>query len=73
MDDILLIGNDDQLRKQVIFYLNTHFALKTLGSGSYFLGFEAARNWVCFDLKEVYKGSFEVCPSPMCFNLLFTK
>lgn len=52
MNDILLIGNDDQLRKQVIYDLNTHFALKTLGSVSYFPGFEAARSETGFVLTQ---------------------
>ena len=41
VDDILLIGSDNTTLKSCIADLDTHFALKTLGSINYFLGFEA--------------------------------
>ncbi|KAL5831968.1 hypothetical protein ACOSQ4_017322 [Xanthoceras sorbifolium] len=44
VDDILITGNDLILIQQVIKDLNSCFALKTLGSVNYFLGFEAYRN-----------------------------
>lgn len=44
VDDILLTGNDNHLIKQIVTDLNRKFALKTLGSLSYFLGFEVTRN-----------------------------
>ena len=44
VDDILIIGENSADIQQVISDLNTQFALKTLGSVSYFLGFEAVRD-----------------------------
>jgi len=44
VDGILIIGSDTSALKACIQDLNTHFALKTLGSVSYFLGFEAHHN-----------------------------
>ncbi|KAK1568674.1 hypothetical protein Q3G72_027410 [Acer saccharum] len=41
MDDILIFGNNSTLIQHIIAKLNNKFALKTLGSVSYFLGFEA--------------------------------
>ena len=44
VDDVLVIGLDSLALQGCIHDLNTHFALKTLGSVNYFLGFEAYRN-----------------------------
>lgn len=44
VDDILLTGNDADLVNKIVQQLNTQFALKTLGSLKYFLGFEVFRN-----------------------------
>ena len=44
VDDILITSENLTLVHQVIQDLNTHFALKTLGEVSYFMGFEAFRN-----------------------------
>ena len=48
VDDILITSENSTLVHQVIQDLNTHFALKTLGEVSYFMGFEA------FRMKQVY-------------------
>ncbi|KAL5773724.1 hypothetical protein ACOSP7_013365 [Xanthoceras sorbifolium] len=44
VDDILITGTDLKQIHHTIFLLNWKFALKTLGSVGYFLGFEAFRN-----------------------------
>ncbi|XP_031260925.1 uncharacterized protein LOC116119119 [Pistacia vera] len=44
VDDILLIGTDANLVGEIVHKLNIEFALKTLGSLKYFLGFEVDRN-----------------------------
>ena len=44
VDDILVTGNDSQFISKLIQMLNGKFALKDLGSLSYFLGFEAKRS-----------------------------
>ena len=44
VDDILIIGADQVQVDQLISNLNKSFVLKTLGSVSYFLGFEAYRD-----------------------------
>ena len=43
VDDILLTGNQSQQVRNIISHLQTLFALKTLGSVTYFLGFETTR------------------------------
>uniref|UniRef100_A0A803P8U2 Reverse transcriptase Ty1/copia-type domain-containing protein n=1 Tax=Cannabis sativa TaxID=3483 RepID=A0A803P8U2_CANSA len=43
VDDILLTGNSSTRVIYIISQLNTHFFLKTLGSITYFLGFETSR------------------------------
>ncbi|XP_031250278.1 uncharacterized protein LOC116108144 [Pistacia vera] len=42
--DILVIGNDSKLISSLVANLNSKFALKTLGTVQYFLGFEVKRN-----------------------------
>ena len=44
VDDILITGSDPALISRVMADLHKKFALKTLGSISYFLGFEASRD-----------------------------
>ena len=44
VDDILVTGSDLIALKACIHDLDTYFALKTLGSVNYFLGFEAHRD-----------------------------
>ncbi|KAL5755730.1 hypothetical protein ACOSQ2_020476 [Xanthoceras sorbifolium] len=44
VDDILISGNDPSLNHTTINFLNSKFALKTLGQVHYFLGFKAFRN-----------------------------
>ncbi|KAL5824369.1 hypothetical protein ACOSQ3_020432 [Xanthoceras sorbifolium] len=44
VDDILITGNDPSLIHTTINFLNSKFALKTLGQVHYFLGFKAFRN-----------------------------
>ena len=44
VDDILITGSDQHQVTKLIADLNKQFALKTLGSMSYFLGFEAYRD-----------------------------
>jgi len=44
VDDILVTGSDSSALKECIHDLDTYFALKTLGSINYFLGFEVFRN-----------------------------
>ena len=44
VDDILVTGSDSSTLKAYIHDLDTYFALKTLGSVNYFLGFEAFRD-----------------------------
>ncbi|KAL5766682.1 hypothetical protein ACOSP7_017299 [Xanthoceras sorbifolium] len=44
VDDILITGTDLKQIHHTIFLLNSKFALKTLGSVGYFLGFEAFMN-----------------------------
>ena len=44
VDDILITGSDPTLIHRIMADLNKKFALKTLGSISYFLGFEAYRD-----------------------------
>lgn len=43
VDDILLTGSEDKLVQDIVHKLNLEFALKTLGSLKYFLGFEVQR------------------------------
>ncbi|XP_031282075.1 uncharacterized protein LOC116140604 [Pistacia vera] len=43
VDDILLTGSNTKLVHGIVHKLNTEFALKTLGSLKYFLGFEVRR------------------------------
>ncbi|XP_052208544.1 uncharacterized mitochondrial protein AtMg00810-like [Diospyros lotus] len=44
VDDILVTGSDSKVLKSFIRDLDTHFALKTLGSMNYFLEFEVHRD-----------------------------
>ncbi|XP_031275761.1 uncharacterized protein LOC116134230 [Pistacia vera] len=44
VDDILLTGPDASLVGEIVHKLNIEFALKTLGSLKYFLGFEVHQN-----------------------------
>ena len=44
VDDILVTGSDSTALHACIQDLDTYFALKTLGSVNYFLGFEAYRD-----------------------------
>lgn len=43
VDDIILIGNDSTLLKDMISYLQKHLPLKNLGGIHYFLGIEMAK------------------------------
>ncbi|XP_031286731.1 uncharacterized protein LOC116145408 [Pistacia vera] len=44
VDDILVTGNDSKIISSLVTDLNSKFALKTLGTVQYFLGFEVKRN-----------------------------
>jgi len=82
VDDILLIGSDNDALKSCIKALDTHFALKTLGSMNYFLGFEAYRDssgiyltqtkYVIELLKKATMHDSKPCDTPMAAGVSLT-
>lgn len=52
VDDILITGNDNSTIIAIIDKLSSQFALKTLGSLNYFLGFEVCRNSIGLYLSQ---------------------
>lgn len=78
VDDILITGDDSLLIQKVITDLNGQFALKTLGSSNYFLGFEAfgdktglylsQRKYVKNLLKKTNMVDAKPTPTPMFEN-----
>ncbi|KAM6588273.1 hypothetical protein CsatA_010878 [Cannabis sativa] len=83
VDDILITGHNPHAIQQVITNLDNKFALKTLGSVSYFLGFQAYRtnnklylNQSKYAQDILHKANMEdskPCTTPMCpGNKLYT-
>ena len=76
VDDILLTGNDRRQLLKVITMLDQQFSLKTLGSLSYFIGFEAYRDstsiyqsqtkYITDLLERVNMSNAKSCPTPTC-------
>uniref|UniRef100_A0A803Q0C4 Integrase catalytic domain-containing protein n=1 Tax=Cannabis sativa TaxID=3483 RepID=A0A803Q0C4_CANSA len=76
VDDILITGAKSKDIQQVIFNLNSKFALKTLGQVNYFLGFEAHKIGTNFHLcqtkyamdilKRTYMVDTKSCTTPIC-------
>ena len=60
VDDILITGEDSRDIQQVIQDLHHQFALKTLGSVNYFLGFQITRGFSCL----------HICQSKCALDLL---
>ncbi|KAK6141700.1 hypothetical protein DH2020_024563 [Rehmannia glutinosa] len=75
VDDILLTGNNSQHVLDIISHLRTQFSLKTLGSVTYFLGFETTRGpdgihlsqtkYTIDLLKKTNMLEAHPCPTPM--------
>ena len=78
VDDILVTGESTEDVSQVIQDLNHRFSLKTLGSVSYFLGFEDTRTpsqlhlcqtkYATDLLQRTNMLHGQPCPTPMCQN-----
>lgn len=75
VDDILVTGSDPKVLQSFIWDLDIHFALKTLGSVNYFLGFEAHRDKIGIYLTQfkyiidlLKKSAMQDCKS--CFTLV---
>ena len=81
IDDILITGSDNTALKSCIADLETHFALKTLGSVNYFLGFEAYRDtsglylsqskYILDVLKKAHMQDCKPCDTPMVSGPFF--
>ncbi|KAL5764857.1 hypothetical protein ACOSQ2_017451 [Xanthoceras sorbifolium] len=79
VDDILITGSNSALIHKLISDLNSTFALKTLGSVNYFLGFEALRNssgllltqtkYVTDLLNKTNMLSSKPCATPISFGI----
>ena len=76
VDDILIIGDDLAAIQHLIYELNRSFALRTLGSVRYFLGFEVERTSTVLHLQHS-KYAFDLLlrtnmahaktsPTPLC-------
>ena len=75
VDDILITGDSSTLIQKVMADLHKQFALKTLGSISYFLGFEtlgdkngiflSQTKYVNYLLKKANNAQAKPCPTPM--------
>ena len=82
VDDILITGENSEYVHQVIKDLSAQFALKTLGSVNYFLGFEVTRTLFGLHLSRSkyaadlhLKTNMENCkpsPTPMCLKTKFS-
>lgn len=82
VDDILLTGSDSLALTSCIRNLDTQFALKTLGSVNYFLGFEAYRDtsslyltqskYVIDLLKKAAMSDCKPCSTPIVAGLSLT-
>jgi len=82
VDDILHSGSDSVALSCCIHDLDTHFALKTLGSVNYFLGLEAYRNgnglyltqskYVVDLLKNAAMQDCKLCDTPMVAGVSLT-
>ena len=78
VDDILITGDSQADVQQVIDALHTQFALKTLGSVHYFLGFEVLRTPLGLHLSQakyaadlLHKTNMAAtksCSTPMCLS-----
>ena len=76
VDDILITGNSTVLINKVMHDVNKCFALKTLGSIGYFIGFEVHRDktrilltqskYISDLLKKANMAYAKSCPTPMC-------
>ena len=75
VNDILITGSDSAALQACIHDLDAHFALKTLGSVNYFLGFEAYRDksglyltqpkYVLDLLKKAAMADYKPCENPV--------
>ena len=82
MDDILIIGECSDDIQHLIQDLHHQFSLKTLGSVSYFLGFEVLRTSSGLHLSQAKYASellqktnminAKSCPTPMCLGNKFS-
>ena len=82
VDDILFTGSNNDALQSCIKALDTHFALKTLGSVNYFLGFEAYRDnsgiyltqtkYVLDLLKKAAMHDSKPCDTPMAVGVSLT-
>ena len=82
VDDILIIGESQDDMQQIIKDLQIQFALKTLGSVNYFLGFEVIQTssglhlsqskYAADLLQKANMAEAKPCPTPMCLSNNFS-
>ena len=82
VDDILIIGESQDDMQQIIKDLQIQFALKTLGSVNYFLGFEVTQTssglhlsqskYAADLLQKANMAEAKPCPTPMCLSNNFS-